>query len=119
MSKRFEMTLSEIAREINGEILTIPNHEDQFHFCFSSDLMSDVLTTRESNLALVTGLYNPQAIRAAEIADISCIIFVRNKEIPKELVALATDLGIGIIKTSYSMFHCSAVLYNAGLKPVY
>jgi hypothetical protein len=48
---------------------------------FASDLMSDVLTLKNDNLVLITGLATLQTIRTAEMADINCIIFVRNKKV--------------------------------------
>jgi hypothetical protein len=44
---------------------------------FASDLMSDVLTLDCNGVLLVTGLCNMQTIRTAEMADVSCILFVR------------------------------------------
>lgn len=54
------------------------DHEVQC--AFASDLMSDVLTLDCNGVLLVTGLCNMQTIRTAEMADVSCILFVRGKE---------------------------------------
>ena len=50
------------------------DHEVQC--AFASDLMSDVLTLDCNGVLLVTGLCNMQTIRTAEMADVSCILFV-------------------------------------------
>ena len=49
-------------------------------------LMSDVLTVEADDAVLITGLANIQAIRTAEMADISCILFVRDKEITPNMI---------------------------------
>lgn len=54
------------------------DHEVQC--AFASDLMSDVLTLDCNGVLLVTGLCNMQTIRTAEMADVSCILFVRGKK---------------------------------------
>ena len=81
----------------------------------AADLMSDVLAFSKSSTALLTGLMNPQVIRTAEMMDISCIIFVRNKKPTEEMVALAKDIGITILSTEYTMYYASGRLYAAGL----
>ncbi len=59
--------------------------------------MSDVLTVNCDNLLLITGLANLQAIRTAEMSDIDCILFVRNKSVSPEMKSLAEELGITLI----------------------
>jgi serine kinase of HPr protein (carbohydrate metabolism regulator) len=81
--------------------------------------MSDVLTNEADNAILITGLANVQAIRTAEMADISCIIFVRGKEIPQNMIRLAEESHILLMKTKHTMFWVCGVLYQAGIAPVY
>jgi hypothetical protein len=91
----------------------------RFETGFSSDLMSDVLTIDSKKMLLITGMANIQTIRTAEMADISCILLVRNKRANKEMVDLAKELGITILETCHSLYKTSGILYLAGLKPVY
>ena len=93
--------------------------EKNFEFAFASDLMSDVLTLRNDNVVLITGLATLQTIRTAEMADINCIIFVRNKKAGKEMIELANESGIDLIECRYSMFKTSGLIFQSGLKPVY
>jgi hypothetical protein len=86
---------------------------------FSSDLMSDVLTTETNKMLLITGMANLQTIRTAEMSDIHCILFVRKKKATPEMISLATELGMSILETDYSLFKTSGILYCNGLKPVY
>ncbi|NJK95933.1 MAG: hypothetical protein HC905_14365 [Bacteroidales bacterium] len=86
---------------------------------FASDLMSDVLTLQSENIVLITGLANVQTIRTAEMADISCIIFARNKKATSDIVELAIENDIVIIECPFSMFKTCGLLFGAGLKPVY
>lgn len=86
---------------------------------YSSDLMSDVLTLDTDNLLLITGMCNLQTMRTAEMADVSYIVFVRNKKANPEMLELAKEHGICILESPYTMFRASGLLFNAGLKPVY
>lgn len=86
---------------------------------FASDLMSDVLTLKNDNVLLVTGLANMQTIRTAEMSDISCIIFARNKKVSEEMVELARENDMIILECRYSMFKTCGLLYNAGVQPIF
>ncbi|MFP4366120.1 MAG: DRTGG domain-containing protein [Bacteroidales bacterium] len=114
------MNLQEIANTIDGRIVADNgNGNVNFDMAFASDLMSDVLTLVNDNLVLITGLATLQTIRTAEMADINCIIFVRNKKVSKEMIRLANETGIDVIECRYSMFKTSGLLYQSGMKPVY
>ena len=86
---------------------------------FASDLMSDVLTLKSDHVLLITGLANMQTIRTAEMADINCIIFARNKKVSLEMIALAEENEIILIECRYSVFKTCGLLYQAGVKPIY
>ena len=86
---------------------------------FASDLMSDVLTLQAEDIVLITGLANVQAIRTAEMADISCVILARNKKASPDIVDLARENNIVIIECPFTMFKTCGLLYEAGLKAIY
>ena len=93
--------------------------EKEVVFGFASDLMSDVLTLDTDQLVLVTGLNNLQTIRTAEMADIECVVFVRNKQVLPTMIEIASEHEMVLIECRFSMFGAIARLYDAGLKPVY
>ncbi len=86
---------------------------------FASDLMSDVLTLDCNDVLLITGLCNLQTIRTAEMAEGSCILFVRGKKITPEMIELANENQMVLMTTEYSMFRTVGELYTNGLKPIY
>lgn len=88
-------------------------------YAFSSDLLSDVLTISKTGVLLITGVANLQTIRTAEMAEVGCILLVRNKKATREMIELASDLGLAIIESPFSMFSSSGLLYQSGLKPLY
>jgi hypothetical protein len=114
------MQIKEIANTLNASILT-PNLDitSEVSNAFSSDLMSDVLTRDYDKTVLITGLSTLQAIRTAEISDISHIIIGRDKEVAKEMIDLAVESEIVLLKCEYSLFRISELLYRAGIRPVF
>lgn len=113
------MKLSLIIELLDAKVVSGKIEEELVETGFSSDLMSDVLTLDTDKMLLITGMANLQTIRTAEMADIHCILLVRNKKASKEMVKLAVESGIVVLQTAMSSFRCCGILYNAGLKPVY
>jgi predicted transcriptional regulator len=114
------MKLSEVIEAIDGQALCCKDLLDkEVKFGFSSDLMSDVLTLRDDDILLITGLANIQSIRTAELSDINAIVLVRNKAANQAMIDMATDSDIMIITTKYSMFKTSGLLFDKGLSPIY
>jgi hypothetical protein len=114
------MKVREIANLLSGKVITGQEMlEKEVEIAFASDLMSDVLTIRTDNLLLLTGLVNIQTIRTAEMSDINCIVFVRNKTVTLEMITLAKENNITLIQSPFSMFKSSGILFNSGIKPVF
>jgi serine kinase of HPr protein (carbohydrate metabolism regulator) len=114
------MKVEDIARVLDARIVC---GDDQMQYAidvaFASDLMSDVLTLKNDHVLLITGLANTQTIRTAEMSDIKCIVFARNKKATPEMIRLAEENEIIIIECRYSVFRTCGILYQAGVKPIY
>jgi predicted transcriptional regulator len=75
--------------------------------------MSDVLNLGKPRMLLLTGLVKPQVIRTAAVVDLSAIVFVRGKKPGREILALAQEARIPILRTELSMFEAAGLLYQA------
>jgi serine kinase of HPr protein (carbohydrate metabolism regulator) len=114
------MTVEEIARLLQAEIVCGTDRSDhQIEIAFASDLMSDVLTLCEDNVMLITGLANTQTIRTAEMAEIPCVIIARDKFISEDMIEIANDNDIILLKCRYSLYKTCGLLYHAGILPVF
>lgn len=110
------MKIKEIVQVLEGDIHCEGSSPDkEVKMACASDLMSDVLAFSKCEAALLTGLINPQVIRTAEMMDVVCVVFVRDKEPTQAVIDLATKLGIAIITTKFTMYYASGLLYKAGL----
>lgn len=84
--------------------------------CCGSDMMSDVLAFCKCNTLLCTGLTNVQAVRTADMTELSAIVFVRGK-IPSDfIVKEAAGNCLPLLATKCTMFEACGILYQAGLK---
>ena len=114
------MKIKEIARLVDGEIVGAPADDSyEVEKAFASDLMSDVLRFSMEDTVLITGLCNNPTMRTSEMADLRVVLIGRDKQPDAEMLELAEDSDITIIKSRYSLFKLSGILYNAGIKPLY
>ena len=114
------MRVKDIIKTLDAQLLCGSEHEEYvIDVAFASDLMSDVLTLKHDHVLLITGLANMQTIRTAEMSDIKCVIFARNKKASKEMIELAQENEIILIECRYSVFKTCGLLFQAGVKPIY
>lgn len=110
------MKLSEIQKLLGAEQLTPHIHDDlDLQYCYSCDLMSDVLAYVKNNVLLITGLVHPQVIRTAEMLDLNAIVFVRGKKPGQEIIDLATSKDISLLSSNHSLYTASGILYQHGI----
>ncbi|MDR2906454.1 MAG: hypothetical protein LBU91_00490 [Bacteroidales bacterium] len=114
------MTLSEIQKLLQATVVCGSDKTSQtIDYAFASDLMSDVLTLKSSQIMLITGLCNIQTMRTMEMADLNTVIFVRGKKATEDMIEIAQENNMIVLQTDYSMFRTSGILWEAGIKPVF
>ena len=112
------MTLDEIVKAVEGEVIVDAPFTVNVETACASDLMSDVLLFTKPQMLLITGLTNPQSIRTADMAEAPAVVFVRSKYPPAETLKLAEEMGIAVVLCAYTMFEAAGLLYAAGLKGI-
>ena len=111
------MTIADLVDILNAEIVCGASRLDtEVHNACGSDMMSDVLAFVKDQSVLLTGLVNPQVVRTADMMDMVCIVFVRGKEPTADMIELAEDRGIVLLKSPHRMFTACGLLYERGLK---
>lgn len=110
------MQIRKIAELLDAKILCGEEHLDgSVHSACGCDMMSDVLAFVKDQAVLLTGLCNPQVVRTAEMMDMRCIVFVRGKMPPEEVIRLADDAGIVVMASPERMYVACGKLYANGL----
>mgnify|MGYP000781508014 CR=1 FL=1 len=111
------MTIADIVRILQADLVCGADHlETEVHNACGSDMMSDVLAFSKEHTLLLTGLINPQVLRTADMLDIRCVVFVRGKDPTPDMIELAGDRGIVLLKSPMRMFTACGLLYENGLK---
>ena len=113
------MRLSEVAEALEAEVLLGEGLlETDVAAAGAADMVSDVLFFGRPGMLLLTGLTKASVVRAAQVADLSAIVFVRGKQPDEEAVELARDLGLPVMLTSHSLYDSCGRLYARGLPGV-
>ena len=110
------MKIKEIRELLDAELLSGEEYlESDVCSACCSDMMSDVLAYVKDQGVLITGLVNPQVIRTANMMDMLCIVFVRSKTPTDEMIDLAKECGIVVMRSDKKAFESCGILYTAGL----
>ena len=107
------MTVRDVREVLGARVLAGEEHLDrEVRSACGSDMMSDVLAFSKDHSVLLTGLCNPQVIRTAEMLDIICIAFIRGKTPTEEMLRMAEECGIFIIRSELPMYESCGRLYQ-------
>ena len=112
------MTLGEIGEILQAKPIVEGSSqawEIEIDRVYACDLMSDVLAFIEPGSLLLTGLTNCHVIRTVEMADITSVCFVRDKQPGDEILKLATEKHVALLSTPLSMYEACGRLYATGL----
>jgi len=110
------MKLADIVNVLDAKLLAGEQHLDrEFEICRGSDLMSDILAYFADGGVVLTGLPTLQAVRTAAVSGVGGLVFVRGKQPPGDVVALALKEEIPLMMTRLSMFVACGRLYSSGM----
>jgi anti-sigma regulatory factor (Ser/Thr protein kinase) len=111
------MKLSRIKELLQAEVLWGKEYLDkEVENACGADLMSDILADTKTNAVLLTGLTHRQIIQTAGMSDFAAIVFVRGKVPPKDVIDLAREQKLPLLRTVYPLYETCGILYQAGLR---
>ena len=107
------MKIRKIAELLQADVLCCDERlDEEVYAACGSDMMSDVLAYVKNQAILLTGLVNAQVIRTAMMMDMHCVVFVRSKQPAPEMVSLARENGIVVMRTDFRMYEACGTLYS-------
>ena len=110
------MKIATIKELLDAEVVCGEDSLDrEVYSACGSDMMSDVLAYVKDQAVLLTGLVNSQVVRTAEMMDMVCVVFVRSKCPTEEMVELARESNMVLLKTKKRMYEACGKLYAGGL----
>ncbi len=110
------MKILEVARILNAEV--IAGHaqmEHEVHCAGASDMHSVTLARGCKEMLLLTGQLTPQTVRTCILSDISSVVVVRSLDLSPEVLELAREKQLILLKTGWTLYETCGKLYAAGL----
>ena len=99
------MKIKDVVIALEGELVEGTNRDDvEIVSACGADLMSDVMAFVKDQVLLLTGLINVQVVRTAVLMDIEAICFVRGKTPNQEMIDMAKENGVVLLKTRLPLF---------------
>ena len=112
------MTIRETAAALGCDIVCGEQNLDRLLVsAFGADLMSDVLTYATENCLILAGMVNTHVLRTAQILDVPCVMFVRDKKPTQEMIELAQQTGITLLSCRKTLYETCGRLFAMGLSP--
>ncbi|TYP57664.1 ATP-binding protein [Thermosediminibacter litoriperuensis] len=115
------MKLRKIKEILRAEVLMGDDRDlevDVTNAC-GADLISDILADMKKNAVLLTGLTHKQIIQTASMSEFAAIIFVRGKYPARDVIELARENHLPLLRTEYPLYESCGLLYEAGLRGDY
>jgi predicted transcriptional regulator len=114
-AKRKVMTVRSVRDVLAAEVLCGDDGalSAELQGAAAADLMSDVLALSQPGMLLLTGLVSVQVVRTAIVAELCGVVFVRGKMPSSEMVALAREARLPLLRTERSLFEAAGLLYGA------
>ncbi len=115
---RPKVLITDIAAKVEGKFL----HRGSKNFVrwvVASGMMSDILTTDEEDILLLSNLNTVQVVRTADMVGANAIMVTSGKPIPQDTIDLARELDMALILTEYPIFEACfhlAAIFNTAKK---
>jgi predicted transcriptional regulator len=107
------ITLADVRDLLDAEVLNGDDLSIGVVAVGAADLLSDVLATSQTGTLLLTGLVSTQVIRTAIVTDLCGVVFVRGKKPGDDILSLAKESKIPVLRTPLKMFEAAGRLYKA------
>ena len=111
------MELADVVRLLEAEVLvSATDMSVKITAAGAADLISDVLAFVRERTLLLTGLTNVQVVTAADLVELTGIVFVRGKKPGRDVLEMAESRGLPVLRTHLHMYEACGILYQAGLR---
>ncbi len=106
---REKIFINDIVVKVDAMILHQGEH-DYVRWAVSSGLMSDVLTTEETEILLISSLSTTQVVRTADMVGANAILLCCGKQVSTDTLSLAQELNITLLSTENPVFETCHLL---------
>lgn len=107
------LTVEQLAKELDLEIMELPEGDREITGGYAGDLLSWVMGRAEAGDAWVTIMSNMNVSAVAQLADVACVVFAEGVRPDKEAVSKARLHGINMLGSPKGIFELCAEIKTA------
>ncbi|URA09306.1 hypothetical protein [Thermospira aquatica] len=101
------MTVTELAKTLNFEIINTSYADGEVTTGYTSDLLSDVMANADEGCVLITIQAHKNTIAVATMVGASAILICNHREIPEDMVQAADNESLPLLRTSLNQYQAS------------
>lgn len=107
------MTCSQLAKELDFEILNLEDGDREITGGYTGDLLSWVMSRAKAGDLWVTIMTNVNTVAVASLTDVACVVIAENAEVSQDVIDKANAQGINLFRTARSSFEvCRKVHFD-------
>jgi hypothetical protein len=110
------MKLSEIQQKMNFKVFTSEIFDKDVSGIYISDMVSEVMASAQAGNLLITIQTHKNVLAAANLVDVSGIIFINGKEPDQQVIDLANKAKVSLFGTSENGWQLAGKFYELGLR---
>ena len=106
------MKISEIANRLGWEILAMPDPDMEVTGGYVGDLLSWVMGRAKAGNVWITIMTNRNIMAVATLAGVSAVVVTERAQIDEEIIALAREQEINLLRTDLPSFETACAVGN-------
>lgn len=106
------MTVKEVCKKLNLNILVEGDLERTISDCYIGDLLSWVMGRAQEDCIWLTVMGNINSIAVATLADVSCIVLTENAALDEDAKIKAESMDVTILQTEENSYHLATKFFE-------
>ena len=107
------MTVKEFAQATGFSVISLPCPQKVVAGVYAGDLLSWVMGRANPSDAWVTIMSNNNIIAVATLADTSCIVLAEGVTLDADVLALANEKGVNVLKSDLPIYETAVRIHGA------
>ena len=104
------MTVEQIAKELDAQIISMPDPERVPEGVYCGDLLSWVMGNSEYGNVWVTIMTNKNVLAVASLIDHSVVLICENAELDEEFISTAKDKNVNVLRCKLTNYEACVAL---------
>ncbi|WP_427338956.1 DRTGG domain-containing protein [Caloranaerobacter sp. DY30410] len=109
------MRLDKIVKELELEVLTEKNIENNVEGVYIGDLLSLVMANASENNLWITIQTHLNVIAVATLVGLSAVLIAEGMEVEDETIKKANEVGIPVLRSKLSAYELACRLHELGV----